>query len=80
MTFENFASLGLGFIIINVKTPLDSLQSSTPIQSLVTPQDVHEIIISLVKIVLVCVVPYLFNKIFTGKKKDNNSKNQPNVD
>lgn len=68
MTFENIASLGLGLVAINIKTPLDSLHTTIPIESLFTSQDLHEISISLIKLVLACVIPYGINKLFRNKK------------
>lgn len=68
MTFENIISFGLGLVAINIKTPLDSLQTTIPIESLFTSQDLHEISISVVKLVLACVIPFCINKLFRNKK------------
>lgn len=68
MTFENIASLGLGLVAINIKTPLDTLNTTIPIQSLFTSQDLHEITISVIKLVLACVIPFCINKLFSSKK------------
>lgn len=68
MTFENLASLGLGLVAINVKTPLDSLQTTIPIQSLFTSQDLHEISISVIKLLLACIIPFCINKLVRTKK------------
>lgn len=68
MTFENIASLGLGLVAINIKTPLDSLHTTIPLESLFTSQDLHELSISVIKLVLACIIPYGINKLFHNKK------------
>lgn len=69
MTLENIISFALGALVINVKIPsvIPSLNIQTPIENMFSSGDLHEIIISGIKVIVAGFGSVAINRIFHKK-------------
>ncbi len=75
MTLENIISFAFGVVAINVKTPLDSSFISnmqTPLENIFTATDVHEIVLSGLKVLTAGLISVVINRMFHKTPKATN--------
>jgi hypothetical protein len=67
MSAENIISFGLGALAINVKIASVMPDIQTPLENMFSATDIHEIILSGIKVVVAGLLSVLINKFFTKK-------------
>ncbi len=67
MSAENIISFGLGALAINVKIARIMPDIQTPLENMFSATDIHEIILSGIKVVVAGLLSVLINKFFTKK-------------
>lgn len=68
MTFENIISFGLGAIMINVPVP-NVADIQTPLQDMFSSRDIHELILSIIKVACAGAISVGINKMFSKNKE-----------
>lgn len=70
MTLENIISFAVGVLAINVPTPNIDIQ--TPLQDMFSANDLHELVLSSIKVIIAGFGSVLITKVikFFSKKED----------